>query len=477
MRKCLALFVVCALATVFLPLASHAAKLSEADLAKKKEGVYPTGLPLIAFSSDDGVGYGVRAYLYNNGKRADEYFDSSPYFMRIYAQFYQTTNGISSHELNFDFPYIFGTKYRVKTAFVYSADLNANYFGVGKRDSKKHLRTPAGYPLYTYPYNYTPPAGLMAVNPFFYKHPYYYMNLDERIYGSYADYSQDFLTNTMPYDKGYGKWNKYSRIYPTYYFYIFRDITSNFKFMAGAQIQYVMIKPWDNKTVDGHKQFETKLTYDRENPNKDVPGFSGGWTNYARVGLSYDARDYEPDPKSGYYLDYCFELSTIGLGSMYEYTKHTAQANYYISIFQPLVFAARAAYTTATGNIPFYEMGYFGFSLNRREGLGGNRSLRGYKKNRFIGNTMTLASAELRWSFYEFMVAGQRFELKLVALYDTGNVYNVAGEPFTEPRFGDYKHSYGAGFVIAWNQATIIRVYYGRSTEDTAIDVNFEHNF
>ncbi len=453
---------------------AFAGKLSEADLAKKEEGWYPTGLPLINFSSDDGVGYGVRVYLYNNGKKTDKYFEYSPYFLQMYAQFFQTTNGISYHELNLDLPYIFGTEFRIKTALVYDADKNANYFGLGSRDARGHLRTPAGYPYFTYPYSYSEPYSLMKANPLLYKHPYYYMA--ERVYGSYADYESDFLENDT-YKKGYFKWNKYTKVQPSYYLYLYNDITQNFKVMAGVQFKYVFIKPWDNKGFDGDKQFETKLTYDRQNPYKDVPGYSGGFTNYARVGISYDTRDYEPDPKNGWYLDYCFELSTFALGSDYDYTKHTAQANYYVSLWQPLVFAARAAYTTSTGNIPFYEMGYFGFSLNRREGLGGNRSLRGYKKNRFIGNTMTLASAELRWSFYEFMAAGQRFELKLVALYDTGNVYNVAGEAFSEPRFGDYKHSYGAGFVIAWNQATIIRVYYGRSTEDTAIDVNFEHNF
>jgi hypothetical protein len=58
----------------------HAAKLSEDTLKKKKEGWYPTGLPLINFSSDEGIGYGLRAYLYYNGSREDEYFDTAIFF-------------------------------------------------------------------------------------------------------------------------------------------------------------------------------------------------------------------------------------------------------------------------------------------------------------------------------------------------------------------------------------------------------------
>ncbi len=191
MRKTSIFFTVIMLVSVMAIAPALAGKLSDEDLAKKEEGWYPTGLPLINFSSDDGVGYGVRVYLYNNGKKTDKYFEYSPYFLQMYAQFFQSTNGISYHELNLDLPYIFGTEFRVKTALVYDADMNANYFGLGERDARRHLRTPGGYPYFTYPYNYTPPVGLMAVNPFLYKHPYYYM--PERVYGSFADYDQDFL--------------------------------------------------------------------------------------------------------------------------------------------------------------------------------------------------------------------------------------------------------------------------------------------
>jgi len=78
---------------------TFAAKLSDEDVAKKKEGWYPTGLPLLNYDSDNGFGYGVRAYLYNNGTRDEEYFAYAPYKMQLYAQFYQTTNGYQYHEV------------------------------------------------------------------------------------------------------------------------------------------------------------------------------------------------------------------------------------------------------------------------------------------------------------------------------------------------------------------------------------------
>ena len=83
-----------------LPLGAQAAKLSEDTLAKKKEGWYPTGLPLVNFSSDDGFGYGVRGYVYYNGSKDDPYFDSTPYFMQLYAQFFATTGGANPEPIN-----------------------------------------------------------------------------------------------------------------------------------------------------------------------------------------------------------------------------------------------------------------------------------------------------------------------------------------------------------------------------------------
>ncbi len=68
-----------------------AAKLSPEDLEKKNEGWYPSGLPLVNASSDAGVGYGVRLYMYDNGTKEDNHFDSTPYFTRLYGQFFQTT--------------------------------------------------------------------------------------------------------------------------------------------------------------------------------------------------------------------------------------------------------------------------------------------------------------------------------------------------------------------------------------------------
>ncbi|EMF70740.1 hypothetical protein LEP1GSC083_1226 [Leptospira interrogans serovar Pyrogenes str. L0374] len=44
-------------------------QMCKKDLDNKKEGWYPTGLPLINSDPNEGIGYGVRVYGYNNGKK------------------------------------------------------------------------------------------------------------------------------------------------------------------------------------------------------------------------------------------------------------------------------------------------------------------------------------------------------------------------------------------------------------------------
>lgn len=413
---------------------TFAAKISDEDLAKKKEGWYPTGLPLLNYDSDNGFGYGVRAYLYNNGSRDEEYFAYAPYKMQLYAQFYQTTNGYQYHEVNLDMPYIMGTKFRIITSVAYDKKINANFFGIGADAAKEKLTLNDG--------------------------------INTHQFDTYKDYL-DFADDNEEFKKYYN----YQYTKPSYFLNIYRDLTQNLKMLVGFEVKKVTIDTWDGEKFDGDPQGPTLLE------QLQPKGYKGGWSNFARLGIYYDTRDYEPDPKSGYFIDYAFEVSQGWLGSDYDFIRNTVQLQYYVPLLSSLTLALRAGYTDTNMDAPFFEMGYFGFSLNRRTGNGSNRTIHGYKEQRFVAPTMTVGNAELRWKFGEANTWGQNFQFKLTAFYDVGNVYDKAGDPFTEPRFGDYKQGYGGGLVIAWNMATIIHFYYGMSAEDTSISVNFNHTF
>ncbi len=431
-------FLMCFIFVISLAVAlpSFAAKLSDEDVAKKKEGWYPTGLPLLNYDSDNGFGYGVRAYLYNNGTRDEEYFAYAPYKMQLYAQFYQTTNGYQYHEVNLDMPYIMGTKFRIITSVAYDKKINANFFGIGADTAKEKLTLFDGTNIHQF--------------------------------DTYKDYL-DFVDK----NPGLAKYYNYQYTKPSYFLNVYRDLTQNLKMLVGFEVKKVTIDTWDGEKFDGDVQGQTLLEQNKLN----IIGYKGGWSNFARIGVYYDTRDYEPDPKSGYFIDYAFEIADGALGSDYDFKRSTVQLQYYVPLMSTLTLALRAGYTDTDNDAPFFEMGYFGFSLNRRTGNGSNRTIHGYKEQRFVAPTMTVANTELRWKFAEANPWKQNFQFKLTAFYDVGNVYDKAADPFTEPRWGDYHHGYGGGLVIAWNMATIIHFYYGMSEEDTSISVNFNHTF
>lgn len=426
------------------PLISSAAKLSEDDLAKKKQEPYIVGLPLINASSDNGVGYGARVYWYDPGTSEDEYFDSTPYFTQIYLQLFRTTGGMQYHSINLDKYNVAGTKFRFKTEVAYDATLNANFFGIGKDASDQNL-TGNGVE-----------------------------------YDSYSDYYDEFLDQGGD-DNNNRKYNNYTIKKPTVWFRLYYNLMDWFKLMAGGQFMKVDIDPWGDRDFkskifggDDYTASETLLEqYDRD----ALTGYDGGWTNFAIFGAAIDTRDFEPNPKQGVLLEYTFLKSGKALGSDYTYHVHTAGARGYYTLFKKLTFGIRTAYFESSSETPFYELGEFNFFDKRQSGIGGNRTNLGYKNKRFIGHTLTLGQLELRYFVGDTKLGSQLFGLQIVAFMDTGNVYDYADEPFNDPRWSDYKTSYGGGLAIPWNLNTIVHMFYAQSKEDAGFSIDFMHKF
>ena len=416
-----------------------AARLSDDVIEKKKEGWYITGLPLVNYNSDNGLGYGVRVYYYQNGQRDGGFFQYQPYSAQLYGQFFMTTNGFNYHELNLDCYNVFGTDIRLKSAFVLDINKNANYFGVGQKTTQQKLTNP----------------------------------LTGETYDTMNGYADDFLEKPVAGEYTNYKYNKYQYIDPNYWADLYGDITEEIHWIAGFRIAYWDIKSWQGRKFEfeGETSKSGETLLDIERPL----GYSGGFYNTVRIGIVWDNQDYAPDPRRGFNIDYNFETCQKFLGSESTYYRSTLGARYHWTPVRPLTFAFRLGYTSAQQDVPFFDMAWFSFPYKRQAALGGNRSLRGYPLNRFVARTMTLANVELRYSFAEITPWGQRFEFKAVVFYDAGNAYDKPFRPFYEPRFEDYKHCGGAGLVIAWNQATIIHCYYGMSPETSAISIDFSH--
>lgn len=104
-------------------------RMSDADLAKKREGRFTTGLPDLSSDPVTGFGVGIRTNTYWNGARANPLFAYTPYLVRLRANAsYYSTNAC---ELIFsvDVPYYRGSRWRFRADFRAQQNPSNLYFG------------------------------------------------------------------------------------------------------------------------------------------------------------------------------------------------------------------------------------------------------------------------------------------------------------------------------------------------------------
>jgi outer membrane protein assembly factor BamA len=207
-----------------------------------------------------------------------------------------------------------------------------------------------------------------------------------------------------------------------------------------------------------------------------VVGCNGGWDNWFRIAVAFDTRDFEPDPNSGVLVELSAEIGSRVLGSQYDYVRALASVRGFYSPIPwlaDLVIGGRAVLQGQTSGTPFFSMNNMPFTEDNKWGLGGFRTLRGYKQDRFVGPVMALLNLELRWTFVHFQVLRQKLALIAVPFFDVGASFDDLSR-FT---LKTLKHGQGGGLRIAWNQATIIYCDVAFSDEDTGIYINFSHIF
>ncbi len=108
-----------------------------------------------------------------------------------------------------------------------------------------------------------------------------------------------------------------------------------------------------------------------------------------------------------------------------------------------LVLAARGVYEIQTTGTPFFTETLLPFIDDNHSGLGGFRTLRGYRQNRFVGPVMALTNYEVRWTFLKFHALGQGFGLIAVPFLDMG----VAFDDVEHTSLGGWARTQGMGLL------------------------------
>jgi outer membrane protein assembly factor BamA len=409
-------------------------------LRNKREGSYFTGLPVIGSTPESGVIYGGTVQWYDNGPKDNPFFSYVPYQKKLSATIDFGTKGRQQYIVEYDQPYVAETPWRVRAYAAYLVYEFENYFGVGE-ETLERLQFP-GTPGVTY--------------------------------RRAADYFDAQKVNRG--GQNWARYNYYDRRQAALAVNVEHDFLGGLlRPLLGFQISHVDVGDYTGEFVEGAVNQETRLRADYRAGT--ILGFDGGWLNLLRVGLTYDSRDFEPDPTSGIQAQALFEGTTRWLGADSDFGHLTVGVQGYYSLLPALtrlVLAANAAYSVHFGNPPFYTIPSLAVPDNeRKEGLGGWRTLRGYYGNRFVGDVAMHGTLELRWSPIDFTLWNQHFKPMVVPFVDIGRVFDKVGQFSLK----NWKVAGGLGVRVAWNLATIVSFEYGISSEGSLFYMEIGHQF
>lgn len=420
-------------------------RMSDADLAKKKEGTFITGIPDLSSDPVTGFGFGVRTNIHWNGTRNDSLFAYTPYLMRLRANAAYYSSNARELVLSLDVPYYKGTRWRFKIDFKAQQNPANLYFGLTENTlGALHLPADASTTFSTYTAfdnarKTLRPGGIGEDN-----------FVTDALSNRFRE--TEFMLNLKAdYALGNGKW----------------------RIMGGYEIQHLSYKTFEGMEADA---IDAETGNNIKAPNgtsllrRDfeqglISGLNGGWVSIIQNAIIYDTRDFEPDPTKGAYFEVANEYSSKYIGSQFDFDKLFIQGRYYQKLpFGPrTVLAARVGVGNVFGsNAPFFEYQDQWSPEASINAMGGRHSLRGYRANRYLARSMWFTNIELRARVAETRLGKQYFAFAVAPFFDAGTVR----DRWQELNFNNIKYSYGGGLRVAWNQSTVISFDYGMSKED-----------
>lgn len=433
-------------------------KMSDADLAKKREGTFFTAIPDFSADPVTGFGFGIRSNIFWNGERTDPFFAYTPYFAKLKANAAYYTSNARELVLSLDIPYFQGTPWRFKIDFKAQQNPANLYFGLTEKtlDPLRLPSTPSGGQTYTTYQEYdrarkTLRAGVVGEAAL----------VTDALSNRFRE--TEFMLN-LKADYSLGK--------------------NGWRIMAGYEIQHLSyatfegldaeaLNPATGQTTNAPNGFSLLK---RENEQGLLTGFNGGWVSIFQTALIYDTRNFEPDPTEGYYFEIANEFSNPIIGSQFAFNKLFLQGRAYqkLPIGPRTVLAGRVGIGNIFGdNAPFFEFQDQWSPDGSINALGGRQSLRGYRANRFLARSLWFVNAELRVLLAEIKIGEQQFGFGVVPFFDAGTVR----DRWQDLNFTNVKTSLGLGGRIIWNQSTVISFDYGFSREDNLFFIGLGHTF
>ena len=196
-----------------------------------------------------------------------------------------------------------------------------------------------------------------------------------------------------------------------------------------------------------------------------VPGINGFTTHALRVSCTYSTLDNRDIPTNGGYARISFEPTLKTLGGAGNYRHYEVEAKVFIPLRDAKYISVfRLMYNQTLGdNVPFLEQSI----------LGGESTLRGYGRNRFIDNSFFLCNLEERIRLFRWEVFGVTADWEVAPFIDLGAVM----EALNKADGSNFEFNPGIGFRAIVRPNIIGRVDLGFGKNGPAVFVGLGYPF
>jgi Omp85 superfamily domain len=225
----------------------------------------------------------------------------------------------------------------------------------------------------------------------------------------------------------------------------------------GERLRSVRIKPGAIEALPFTKDLFTENA---------APGLNGFTAHAQKIALLYNSLDSISMPLSGGYAKLSLEGSSKELGSETDYLHYELEAKGFlpIDIDKRFITAARFLYSQVPGSgVPFME----------RASLGGENTLRGYGRNRFIDSTALTFNLEERIRLFRWSVFDVNADWEFAPFIDMGAVSGSLGTL----KGNDFNVTPGFGVRAVVRPNIVGRIDTGWGKEGVAVFVGLGYPF
>jgi len=234
------------------------------------------------------------------------------------------------------------------------------------------------------------------------------------------------------------------------------NITKHLQIQFGERIRKVNI---GRGAVDA-------LPFIRDRYNDlQVPGINGFTAHAQKLALIYSTLDSRDMPTEGIYAKASVESSLKALGSSADYRHYEAEIKGYFPLDEArFITVGRLMYNQTLGNrVAFLE----------RSILGGENTLRGYGRNRFIDSSFFLCNLEERIRLFRWSVFNVDTDWEIAPFIDLGAVMESLDDLSTH----NFEFNPGIGFRAVVRPNIVGRVDIGFGNDGPAVFVGLGYPF